>query len=249
MAENNKVEVKIFGQQYTIAGGSSREDVERVAEYVDSIMNRLSKNLPSLSTRSLAVLAAVNITSEYFETDQLNQSQAAEIEKMKADAERYAQLWEDAKNSLLKYREETKDGVEKMQDLQRIFNMKNVELNSAKEALEEVNEKYEEVQAELREAEKKIAEMEEQAADEKTAASLKKVQKEKNALQKKVAQLEEQLGKSRDSEKNESQSLADFREKYKELANSFFDIQMENITLKNELDEYRKQQQGQETSI
>ena len=39
-----------------------------------------------------------------------------------------------------------------------------------------------------------------------------------------------------------------FREKYKELENSFFDIQMENITLKNELDEYRKQQQGQETS-
>ena len=91
--------------------------------------------------------------------------------------------------------------------------------------------------------------MEEQAVDEKTAASLKKVQKEKNALQKKVAQLEEQLGKSRDSVKSESQSLADFHEKYRELENSFFDIQMENITLKNELDEYRKQQQGQESSI
>ncbi len=243
MAENNRAIVKIYGQQYTIAGAASSDDMERVAGYVDDVMNKLAKSLPSLSTLSLAVLAAVNTTSDYFEAVRVNQKQSEQIESMKEDAERYSMLWEDAKASLQKYQEETRNGVEQLQDLQRIFNKKNVELNKMKEALDEMTSKYEEAEKKLSEAEVKMTEMmERQPADGDSSEKVDKLEEEKAALQKKVAQLEEQLQKTKNSKKSESQSLSDFREKYKELENSFFDIQMENITLKNELDEFRKNQ-------
>ena len=240
MTDNNRAIVKIYGQQYTIAGTSSSEDMERVAGYVDDLMYKLAKNQPALSTLSLAVLTAVNVANEYFETLKLNQSQQDQIDKMKEDAERYSALWEDAKASLLKYQDETKNGVEQLQELQRIFNMKNEELEQVKEALKIMTARCEEAENQLREAPANEAAPQQSTSG--TPDQPVKQTEECEALQKKVEDLEAQLKKVRKNEKNESRTLADFRDKYKELENSFFDIQMENITLKNELDELRKKQ-------
>ena len=241
MAETNRASVKIYGRQYTVSGADSTDDMERIAGYVDDIMNQLAKNLPSLSTLSLGVLAAVNTARDLFEAVRINQSQTEQIKKMKEDADRYAQLWEDAKASLLKYQEETKNGVEQLQELQRIFNMKNVELNNVKEALEDMTVKYEEAEKLLQKAEKEMSGMKEnRTSDKKNAEKAEKLQEEKQALQEKITKLEAQLKKTKSSEKNGSQNLSDIREKYKELENSFFDIQMENIALKNELEELKK---------
>lgn len=241
MADTNKAEVKIYGRQYTVLGSQSSDDMKRVSGYVDDVMNQLAKGMPSLSTLSLAVLAAVNIASELLETFKLNQSQAEQISKMKEDAERYAQLWEDAKASLLKYQEETKDGVEQLQELQRIFNMKNEELSQMKEAFDELTAKYEEAEKQLQEAESS-GNRKKQSSDGKSSEKLKKLEEEKQTLQTKIEELEKELKKEKSCNKDESQGLSDFREKYKELENSFFDIQMENIMLKNELDEFKQKQ-------
>ncbi len=243
MAENNRVDVKIYGRQYTIKGTSSNKDIERIANYVDDVMNQLAKNLPSLSTLSLAVLAAVNIASDLSEAVRVNQSQAGQIKKMKEDSERYAQLWEDAKASLIKYQEDTKNGVEQLQELQRIFNMKNAELSQVKEALEQMTAKYEEAEKQLQEASAETGGTKKrQSSDGKNTEKVKKLEEEKQALQEKVEELEEQLKKTKGGESKKSQGSSNLREKYKELENSFFDIQMENIMLKNEIDELRNKQ-------
>ena len=39
---------------------------------------------------------------------------------------------------------------------------------------------------------------------------------------------------------SESQSTSELQDKYKELENSFYDIQMENLHLKNEIDSLKK---------
>ena len=58
-------------------------------------------------------------------------------------------------------------------------------------------------------------------------------QKESDKLRERIKELEAE----RDSE---SQDASEIQDKYKELENSFFDIQMENLHLKNELDNLRK---------
>ena len=58
-------------------------------------------------------------------------------------------------------------------------------------------------------------------------------QKESDKLRDRIKELEAE----RDSE---SQDASEIQDKYKELENSFFDIQMENLHLKNELDSLKK---------
>ena len=52
----------------------------------------------------------------------------------------------------------------------------------------------------------------------------------------------EDLEKVKASQSAESADADELMKKYKELENSFFDIQMENLQLKNELDKLRKQE-------
>lgn len=66
MGEKNKVNVKIYGQEYTIAGDKPREHIIKVADYVDNKMNQIAKALPTGSASSLAVLTAINSADEYF---------------------------------------------------------------------------------------------------------------------------------------------------------------------------------------
>ncbi|MGI6206358.1 MAG: cell division protein ZapA [Anaerovoracaceae bacterium] len=240
MAQNNRTTVKIFGQQYTIAGTASSEEMEQVAAHVDKTMNELAKGLPSLSTLSLAVLAAVNVASEYYDSVEENEKSQAEIEKLKKDQDHYVQLWEDAKASFKKYREDAQNSVEQLQELQRIYNMKNVELSDAKTALEEMTGKLNDSEEKLKAAEEKASSLEEQIGGAEEAESkLSDAEEENKKLEAKISELEKKLKDAEKSEENESKSLEDFQNKYKELENSFFDIQMENINLKNELDEYK----------
>ena len=48
MADSNKVTVKIYGQEYTIAGSNSSDQIVIVANHVDSMMNELAKGASSL---------------------------------------------------------------------------------------------------------------------------------------------------------------------------------------------------------
>ncbi len=237
MGENSKVNVKIYGQEYTIAGGASGDRVVTVARHVDKIMNELSKALPSMSVSSLAVLAAVNVTNDFFEArDKISELEKV-INDLRKDADHYIQLWEDAKASFKQYKEDAQNSVEQLQELQRIFNLKNVEINRANDTIDELKKKIASLSEEL-EFEKEL-----NAETEKEAEGMNDMRlqyeeavKEAERLRKKVSELE----LVRDSE---SKDASEIQDKYKELENSFFDIQMENLHLKNELDNLKKSRQ------
>lgn len=200
MADSNKVTVKIYGQEYTIAGSNSSDQIVIVANHVDSMMNELAKGASSLPTSSLAVLTAVNITNDYFDSKDKIVELESRITNLQKDADHYIQLWEDAKASFKQYKEDAQNSVEQLQELQRIFNMKNIELNKANDTIEELT-------AKCVDLEEKLSEQEEQAKAHK---------------------------------KEESADADESLKKYKELENSFYDIQMENLHLKDELDTLKK---------
>ena len=150
-----KVKVRIYGQDYTIAGDRDEETIRDIAAYVDGKMKEIGRNFTSMSAQgSLAVLAAVNVADEYFQAQEQIQSLSEAPAQLETDAQHYRQMWDEAKKSFLQYKE--------------------------------------------------------------SAA--------KNSEEKKEA--EERYQKLQD--------------KCSEFENSFFDLQMENIKLKNELDKYRR---------
>ena len=203
----NRETVTIYGQEYTIAGSSSEEQIREVAHYVDDMMGEIAAAAPQMSVSSLAVLTAVNVTNDYFDIRDKSEEQAGEIADLQKDVAHFETMWEEAKSGLKQYREDARVSVEKLQEMQRIFNTKNVELNKANEELENSKNRIEELEAQLASYSAKIEEV----------------------------QAENAAAAQKDSE-----DAADAKRKYKELESSFFDIQMENIQLKNELDSLKK---------
>ena len=51
--ENNKVKVKIYGQEYVIAGEKSKEEIIQVAAHVDMKMQEVTD--PSLSIADMGI--------------------------------------------------------------------------------------------------------------------------------------------------------------------------------------------------
>ena len=234
MEATNKANVRIFGQEYTIAGSASSEQMSQIAEYVDRMMTELGKNLPSLSTLSLAVLSAVNIASDLYESNARIAELEDQVKDLQKEQDGIVKLWEDAKQSFRRYKEEAEGSVDQLQELQRIFNMKNVELNQAKEQLEEMTARYQKAQEEASSSQQirdQLTEMEEKYRDALGQA---------DACREEAAALRRELEDARRSQKHEDIGLEAMNDKYKDLENSFFDIQMENISLKNELDELKK---------
>ena len=181
--ENNKVKVKIFGQEYVISGEEAREHILRVADYVDSKMNEIEKSVKTNQLSLIAVLSAVNIADGYFSIlDTITELKKtnAQLEK---DVEHYIQLWEDAKKSFLQYKEDAQAVSRKKDTLKNTLDEKEQELSDLKNALEEAN-----------------------------SAAKKEVEAE----------------------------IAKLNDKIRENESSFFDLQMENVQLKSELERYKK---------
>ena len=64
--EDNKVKVRIYGQEYTISGERDEETIIEIADYVDDKMREISRFFSSNIPGSLAVLASINIADELF---------------------------------------------------------------------------------------------------------------------------------------------------------------------------------------
>jgi cell division protein ZapA len=234
MGENSKVSVKIYGQEYTIAGGDSGDRVVIVANHVDKMMNELAKGMPSVSVSSLAVLTAVNVTNDLFEAKDHIDELESMITNLKKDANHYIQLWEDAKASFKQYKEDAQNSVEQLQELQRIFNMKNVELNRANDTIDELRKKLDTVTEEL-EFEKEMNAETANVSDE-----LNEIKGRYNDAVRESEKLKAKIKETENARSNAYNDASEIQDKYKELESSFFDIQMENLQLKNELDNLKK---------
>ena len=114
--ENNKVKIRIYGQEYTIVGERSQDEIIKAAQYVDERTQFIGRNSNLGSTTSLAVLSAVNIADEIFsikeELEQLRTLNA----QLEADAKKYVDLWDDAKKNVIQYRNEIEDLRKKASD-------------------------------------------------------------------------------------------------------------------------------------
>ncbi len=107
--ENNKIKVRIYGQEYTIIGQRTEEDIRRIASYVDERMHDIAQNSSIGSTSALAVLSAVNLADELFshETELLDLRESNE--KLLKDNQKYVELWDEAKMNVVNYKNELEE--------------------------------------------------------------------------------------------------------------------------------------------
>ncbi len=184
--ENNRVKVKIYGQEYVLAGEKSKEEIIKVASHVDMKMQEVVEAAKAAGAvaSNIAILAAINITSEHFQM----QAEMEELKRMniqlEKDAQHYVQLWDESKKNYLDYKEETQAIV-----LQK-----------------------DELLAQIRQ---KDAEIQQLRTDAESARS--------------------------QAQDNMQEVVQEIEDKCRELENSFFDLQMENLQLKKELEKYKKQ--------
>ncbi|HHX73661.1 MAG TPA: cell division protein ZapA [Firmicutes bacterium] len=62
----NRVNVKIYHEEYTMCSQASPEYMKRIAQYVDEKMRQHGEKNTRLGTSKIAVLAAVNLADELF---------------------------------------------------------------------------------------------------------------------------------------------------------------------------------------
>ncbi|HEX9974633.1 MAG TPA: cell division protein ZapA [bacterium] len=79
----NILKVNIYGSEYPIKGSADIEYIKKVAQYVDSKMREVNKNISIDSSLKVSILAALNITDELFRVKEMKSglSSNAEIDK------------------------------------------------------------------------------------------------------------------------------------------------------------------------
>lgn len=73
-------EVEIFGQTYSLRADADAEHVKRVAVLLDQRMREVASSGRTVSTVQIAVLAALDIASEFLQIRDESRSLAREIE-------------------------------------------------------------------------------------------------------------------------------------------------------------------------
>ena len=182
--ESNKVKVKIYGQEYVIAGEKTKEEIIQVAAHVDMKMQEVTEAAKTAGVvpSNIAVLSAVNIASEYFQVlEEMEELKRMNIQ-LEKDAQHYVQLWDESKKNYMDYKEETQAIVLQKDELLNQLRQKDADIQNLMQAAE--------------------------TAKTQAQSSMDEVVKE-------------------------------IEGKCKELENSFFDLQMENLQLKKELEKYK----------
>lgn len=106
---DSRVTVKIYGQEYTIAGDKPAEEIEKIAEYVDNKMRLISRVAGDSAQGSIGILSAINIAEEYFDTlSQIEQLRTSKVQ-LENDSKYYLKMWEDAKKNFIQYKESMAD--------------------------------------------------------------------------------------------------------------------------------------------
>lgn len=224
--EANKVSVRIYDHEYVLTGEKSRDHMIRVAAYVDTKIHEIAGGFKTGSSTALAVLSAVNIADEYFSVmDRVNESKITN-EQMEGDIHRYEQLWEEAKKSLTEHKEESRRVYEEKEALAERFHAMEREMEEA------LRQKERDVQEALRLKDREVSE-----------ALRQKEREFQEAIFEKELRIEELTQSSENveaqAEKNSAQIMEESESRYKDLENNIFDLQMENIQLKSEVEKLR----------
>lgn len=85
--KNTGIKVKIFNSDYNLLGENPAE-VEKIANYVDTTMQRINYQSPNTSVDSIAVVAALNIAESYFKEKDGRKEMEKSITKLLNDITR-----------------------------------------------------------------------------------------------------------------------------------------------------------------
>ena len=64
MGKERLVEIKVFGQTYTVKSDAEENHIQAVAQYVNEKMDEVLKKTRSVSTLNVAILTALNIADD-----------------------------------------------------------------------------------------------------------------------------------------------------------------------------------------
>jgi cell division protein ZapA len=64
MGKERLVEIKVFGQTYTVKTDAEEDYIQEVAKYVNEKMDEVLKKTKSVSTVNVAILTALNIADD-----------------------------------------------------------------------------------------------------------------------------------------------------------------------------------------
>lgn len=76
----NRLEVEIFGEFYTIVGDSSPDHIMHIVQYVNRRMKQLATRNPRLSRTQVAVLSTLNMAEELLKLQEEHDSLVKIIE-------------------------------------------------------------------------------------------------------------------------------------------------------------------------
>ena len=69
--ESKDIRIKIFNNHYTL-NGDDIELVEKSAQYVDTLMNKIQNEIPNQSDITIAIVSALNIAENYYKEKNSN---------------------------------------------------------------------------------------------------------------------------------------------------------------------------------
>jgi cell division protein ZapA len=64
MGRERLIEIKVFGQTYTVKSDAEENHIQAVAQYVNEKMDEVLKKTRSVSTLNVAILTALNIADD-----------------------------------------------------------------------------------------------------------------------------------------------------------------------------------------
>jgi len=64
MGQERSVEIKVFGQTYTVKTDAEEDHIQEVAKYVNEKIDEVLKKTRSVSTVNVAILTALNIADD-----------------------------------------------------------------------------------------------------------------------------------------------------------------------------------------
>jgi len=64
MGKERLVEIKVFGQVYTVKTDEGEDHIQKVAQSVNEKMEEVTKNTKSVSTLNVAILTALNLADD-----------------------------------------------------------------------------------------------------------------------------------------------------------------------------------------
>jgi cell division protein ZapA len=79
------VEIKVFGQNYTVKTEAGEEHIQEIARYVNEKMDEVLKRTKSVSTLNVAILTALNIADDLLKEREKRITLLREIEVKSKD--------------------------------------------------------------------------------------------------------------------------------------------------------------------